>query len=486
MKKILFVWLVLLSITGNVCVAINSPQPTLAPYSTNYSNVGSKNLYLKFYKIDHDMFDLKLNILSKEQEKALTELERKEYKKFKKIEKYLAQKKYYKAIKVDKTNLAIYCNLLQKAVQKNNLKQIVSMLEEIKLYDTYELFDIKELNKCLSEAYFQLHQNYADTKDYEAAIKYLKLAMALDYSKLLDVETCKYKLVMYYLQLDDCKNVIYYLEPMFTTKKDSESLNSSTLAYCYYRLNNYDKVIYYSKFIKNNSPYYSENLAYLFDAYINKNMQREALIIAEELYKYKLPDLYTASSRIAYLSTDNNKKLKFFNIAKKNTNDEKEIWKLNYHIAKLEQIKLDNLCKKVISGYFKTPNWVNISKQDINIMTIAQENERYNQYEQDVNNCTTKYVGNNLKACLNEVSNTQEKITQRLILENQERNRQIAEQQKLFEIQQMNYNLQVQNQLQRQQNYLIQQQNYELSRPRYYNSTTTQSGNYYYTNTYSY
>ena len=147
MKKILFAWLVLLSITGNVCVAINSPQPTLAPYSTNYSNVGSKNLYLKFYKIDHDMFDLKLNILSKEQEKALTELERKEYKKLKKIEKYLTQKKYYKAIKVDKTNLAIYCNLLQKAAQKNDLKQIVSMLEEIKLYDTYELFDINELNK---------------------------------------------------------------------------------------------------------------------------------------------------------------------------------------------------------------------------------------------------------------------------------------------------------------------------------------------------
>ena len=112
-------------------------------------------------------------------------------------------------------------------------------------------------------------------------------------------------------------------------------------------------------------------------------------------------------------------------------------------------------------------------------MTISQENKRFNDYYNEIHVCTSKYNGNNLKSCLNNVMNEQEKITQRLITEHQERNRQIAEQQRLMQLQQMNANIQ-------QQNALIQQQNYQLSRPRYYNSTTTQYGNTYYTNTYSY
>ena len=112
-------------------------------------------------------------------------------------------------------------------------------------------------------------------------------------------------------------------------------------------------------------------------------------------------------------------------------------------------------------------------------MTITQSNERFADYYKEINNCTSKYTSNNLKSCLNNIIEEQEKISQRLIIEQQERNRQIAEQQHLRE-------LRIQNALQLQQNNLLQQQNYYLNRPRYYNSTTTQYGNTYYTNTYSY
>ena len=112
-------------------------------------------------------------------------------------------------------------------------------------------------------------------------------------------------------------------------------------------------------------------------------------------------------------------------------------------------------------------------------MTFSQEMERQNDFYKDARSCSSKYFGNDLKDCLNNLNIKQEKITQKLIIEQQERNRQIAELEKIRQMQMLNYNI-------IQQNNLIRQQNYELSRPKYYNSTISPVGNTYYINSYSY
>ena len=102
-------------------------------------------------------------------------------------------------------------------------------------------------------------------------------------------------------------------------------------------------------------------------------------------------------------------------------------------------------------------------------MTKSVSNERFNDFYNEIHACTAGYSGSNLKNCLNHVTLEQEKITKRLILEQQERNRQLAEQKRLEELQRMNRNLEIQNQLQ-------QEENDELRRPKYTDTYLTPMG----------
>ena len=112
-------------------------------------------------------------------------------------------------------------------------------------------------------------------------------------------------------------------------------------------------------------------------------------------------------------------------------------------------------------------------------MSFEVENERFNKFYQNVNDCISKYSGNDLKACFNKINSDEEKYSNRLTLERQETIRSMEEQEKIRQMRLINANIIEANYLQRQQNYI-------LNRPKYYNSTTTNFGNYSYTNGFSY
>lgn len=409
------------------------PQPTLASWSNSAPS------YLRYYKVDDIYMEMSFFPLSKEKEKSLNKYQKKEYKRIKKIEKYLSKGWLYNAYQIDYNYLPTLIKYFKYYEQNKKYRDALIYLEKIRILDKYNIFNKNILEMTLGELY------YFDN-DYKNAIKYI----------LTNIDE-----LLKSTNTDD-----YYLR--------------SIVADSYLQLKDYNNAIKQANKIKKDElDSYKTALLIKFESYLELKNIQEANKIAYELYSYSCPSKYSAALKIAETATDKNTQLKFYNIAKNNSTDENNIWLVNYAISKIEQEKLENICKKSIEGFFKIPNWQNIVKADANLMTISQENKRFNDYYNEIHVCTSKYNGNNLKSCLNNVMNEQEKITQRLITEHQERNRQIAEQQRLMQLQQMNANIQ-------QQNALIQQQNYQLSRPRYYNSTTTQYGNTYYTNTYSY
>ncbi len=436
MKKIFCLLALLLFVSPNVlCMEdmTNTAQPGLQIWAE------AKPSYLEYYQFD--AYNLKMSFveLSSQDYKKLTKKQKKEYKQAKKYNKYISNGQINKVLRKDEKHIpALLASFYNYDMQRQYHNAIIS-LEKIKQYDQYNLFDREVMNVKLGE--------------------------------------------LYYLN-SDYNNCIKYILPVLTEMVQKTNVNDyyyrSMLADSYYNIGDYNKALAQANIIKKDDlPNYKLALLIKYDSYIKLNKNTEANKTAYELYSYSYPSKYDASMYIATTTTNRDTRLKFYNIAKNNTTDSEKILLANYGIATVEQEKLEKICEKSIQGFFKTPNWLDIAKADKDIMTIEQENERFEDYNKEIHLCTSKYAGNNLKSCLNNVIQEQEKITQRLIAEQQERNRQLAEQQRIMQLQQMNYNLQLQNSL-------IQQQNYQLSQPRYYNSTTTRYGNKYYTNTYSY
>ena len=304
---------------------------------------------------------------------------------------------------------------------------------------------------------------------------------------IFDTNLIDTKLGLAYYMDYDYRNCIKLYLPLLQKDPDNIYMRD-VVADAYFKIQDYHNAILHANKITKNNEWlmtYKDALEIKYMSYFNLKKSNEANKIAYELFSYSYPNKKTASLRIAYTSQDDNTKLKYYNIAKKTMSDSNEIWKLNVEIGYYLDKKIENATKK-IAGYYKPLLWNDLTKKDANYMTIAKENIRFEDFYNENNTCISKYTGNNLKACFDDIKNKQNSISQRLVEEYVEMQRQIAEAERIRQLQIMNANMIQANYLQSQQNSLIQQQNYELSRPRYYNSTTTRSGNTYYTNTYSY
>ena len=437
MKKYLGVYLglfIIMGITPAFCTEI-TPQNTQIELTQITQTAPS---YFKYYKIeqtnDDNLYNMTFLPLSKNEEKILTKPQAFEYKNSKKIEKYLSKNKLDKAYKI-------------------NYNYIPTLL---KFYQYYN-------KKC------------ANTD----AINYLELIKQNDQTNRLNKDILDYKIGVLYYNNNDYQKALYHLVPIIQKKPEADTIRV-VISDCYYKIGDYNNsIIQANKVNKNDLDSYKIALLNKYLAYTKLNKNNEANKLAYELFSYSYPSKYSASKFIASTTNDSNIKYKFYNIAKNNTNDETEIGQLNIDIAKLEQEKLENICKKSIQGFFKAPNWFTIAKADKNIMTQSVSNERFNTFYNEIHICTSKYSGNNLKSCLNNVVTEQEKITKRLIIEQQEKNRQLAEQQRLQELQKMNRNLEIQNQLQ-------EEENYELRRPRYTNTYMTPMVDGYYIDSFTY
>ena len=155
-----------------------------------------------------------------------------------------------------------------------------------------------------------------------------------------------------------------------------------------------------------------------------------------------------------------------------------EVWLINVTLSSIIDKKIKSACK-TIQGYFKPILWEDIAIRDKNYMNIALENARFDVFYLETNSCLKKYQGNNLKACLADIKNKEEKYSNKLVADQRALEQKMAEMARLQQLQQINYNLM-------EQNANLNEINYQLSRPRYTNTTVTPIGNTYYMNSYSY
>lgn len=384
--------------------------PVMAQYYYNYYNIDPYSVKMEFVPLSKN----EIKLLSKEQKS--------EYKKIVRIENLLNKGKYNEAYNLNRnylpTIVAFYNNNKSKlqSTNDNNVylqleKYLINNINTILSLDTYELFDRENL---LTELAF----SYYVTDDNKSAIKILEPIV-------VDIDNASQKKQMYReLKLLD----LYYV----------------VLANCFYELEQYDNSYKWAIKVANDSKEYKQALEILYLINYAQNKIVEANKYAYQLYSYSYPSKFTASLRIADTTSNIDIKMKFYNIAKSLTTNETDIYYINKYINKIDEIKLDNSLKSV-AGFYSPPKWEKISKQDEKLMSIKYENNRFNNFHNELNQCMSKYKGNNLKACLDNLKNGEEKISQRLLIEQQEYNRQLTEQQSLIELQRINSNLMYQN-----------------------------------------
>ena len=323
-------------------------------------------------------------------------------------------------------------------------------------------------------------------KSRDAVIAMEAIKRINNQNNIFDATIIDTKLGLAYYMDYDYRNCIKLYLPLL--QKDPDNIYmQDVVADAYFKLQDYNNAILHANKVTKNQEWimtYKDALEIKYMSYFNLKKNNEANKIAYELFSYSYPDKKTASMRIAVTSNDDNTKMKYYNIAKSNTTNDIDISVINGLISIIDDKKTEAKSKS-IKGFFIAPNWAEIIKRDSDLMSIKYENQRFEEYHTALNNCF-KYTGNDLKACYSALISKQEKISQQLKEDMQEYKRQLAEAERLRQLQMINANMIQANYLQSQQNNLIRQQNYELSRPRYYNSTTTQYGNSYYTNTYSY
>lgn len=430
MKKLvcLLAMLLLCSIVHAIEQTNSIPMPILQTSKADYQ----PPYYFNFYKIDEKNFKMSFIPLSKQQLKLLSIEEKKIYKKTKKIEKKL-QRNIFDDKNIDIGYLPLYTNMYNFFEKRNDKKSQIACLEYIKLYDKWNFFS----------------KNWID-----------------------------YNLGCLYYDIKDFKTCIRFIKPEVDKSKTLFSYNNCILSDSYLQIKDYKNAIKYASTVPEKDYWYNFSLETLYCAYYNTKNMAMAHKIALKTVQRKYPSEYLANMRAAITASDNNTKMKYYNNAKKATTDDKEIWTINSEIAKIDANKIENAAR-YINGFFVKPNWAEISKKDTSLMSISIENQRFEEWHSDVNNCISKYKGNDLKACFNNINNKQDKISTKLLAEQQAREQKLLELQRIQQLQQMNYNMIRANQLQAQQNYI-------LNSPRYTNTTTTRYGNTYYTNSYSY
>ena len=409
-----------------------------------YNNASLLSFNKRFKKVENSINNYDFIPLSEEEFNLLDKIDRQKYKKIKKSYKFW-----------------------QKALNATNTKDVIFYSNKALSY--YELYPV----------IVNLMLLYDSIGDNQKALEYT--------NKLLSTGELKDK---YYYK--------YYAKQNLSLGNFSEAIlgannyiklsniNNEDKAYCYriiglanFKLKNYQKAIdYANKAIVLDKTQEKYALEILYMSYFELKNFINANKYAFKLYSYSFPDKFSASMRIATTSASIDTKLKFYDIAKQNTNEEFKINMINGFIAEIYEKKLD-IAIKNINGFVNRPSWIDIEKRDNHLMSFQIKNQRFETYHNKLKQGLSKYKGNDLKNFLLSLKSDEEKFSQRLFDEYQEMNRQIAEEERLRQLRIMNANMQYSN-------YLQQQQNYILNRPRYTNTTIRPIGNTYYMNSYSY
>ena len=356
------------------------------------------------YKIKEDLA-VEFTPLTKNQEKSLEKEEKKEYKKIQKNEKYIAKFKFLKADK-------FYKNFVP------NKARVVTYYENI--------------------------------YDYKNALNEFLKVIDLDRSDtFLSSQIKNYHLARLYAKNGDYFNSNKILQPYVLSKnKKISDLSNFQIGENYFYMQDYNSAIPFLNRVTNSSDLFIKSQELLYSSFLHQKNNKSAYNVAKNLVKFagKNPENYL---KLAFVTTNPQEKLNNYYKAKSIYYGQQSlriIDDINKHIAPIEQNKIDLAFKK-ITNYCKKPDWNKIRTKNSNLLAddILYWDKRQDEFFESTNSCISKYTGNNLIACFNDVNNTQNELDKELINENARR----------IEIKQRDE----QNKLLLQQNLLIQEQN---------------------------
>ncbi len=366
-----------------VILALLLPSAGFADiYNSSYNN-GQQYIslhapeYMKFYDLNPTEITIKFNRLNETAEKQLSGKTKEIYKKAKKIERYISENNFEKALKEDTDFLPTHIQYYNYHLDKGDYRSAMN-----------EIISIKRINVT---------------------------------DKILNDDIVSYKLGMLYYINKNYQVALTYLTHYTDSHNPSEDNLWYVLSDIYFNLGNYDDSIKYAGKIPKTSINYSPAQEVLFNDYYNTNNVEEAYKCAKELVN-RNPNAHNYI-RLAATSNDNDtKKLEMLNKARNLalTNDDYDnLMRADIGIARLEQKKIDGAVAK-LNGFVEKPDWNKIYNQISQITEPLELSQRQANFFKSANYCMEKYSGQDLIKCFEYMDREEDKITNKILADYQQ------------------------------------------------------------------
>ena len=353
--------------------------------------------------------------------------------------------------------------LPQTVVPKDEKAEYKRVLKNEKYFAKHKYSKAEKLKPDFIPNVARLIPIYTAKKDFPKALEYAIKLKELDSGNYFSTFAKDYRLGVLYSQNGDYMNSNKYLSPYVST----DCWSAFQIAQNYYYMQDLKTAeIYALKVKKGTGAYYSAQ-ELLYTIYSIRKDAPKAYKAARYLVT---ADAYNPQNymRVANITTNNAEKLINFYRAKQiyiGQNLLSMVLILDEDIADLEQKKIDAAYKKITS-FCKKPDWNKIKQQSEKLLSddVLYWDKRQDNFFSTANDCISRYSGNNLAACFNELNRTEENLDKELVAE-QERRIERAQREAQLRL------LQEQNQLIQQQNYIQQMRRYDYYyyyRPRYY------------------
>ena len=361
-KKFLFAFMLVLLLYSN-CAYSEILNTSNKPYIAH-----SMPYYQQYYDLDLTNLTARFKPLTQAQEKNLTGITKDNYKKIKKIEGYIADNNFDKAVKVDADYLPLYVYFYNYCINKNDYHSAIS-----------KLISVKRINST---------------------------------DKVFNDDIISYKLGMLYYIERNYTTALTYLSNFINSHNPSEENLWLALGDIYYNLNNFEKSIEFLTKIQPNSLNYITAQDILFNDYYALQKYKEAAKCADILVK-KEPNTQNLIRQAATMEANDNIKLNLLERARGlalTSSDYPNLIRADVGIARIEQKKIDNAVSK-LSGFVVKPDWQKISSEVEKYTDPIELSNRQANFFKSTNNCINRYNGQDLIKCFEYINKEEEKLT---------------------------------------------------------------------------
>ena len=361
-KKLLFAFMLVFLLHSN-CAYSEILNTSNKPYI-----VHSMPYYQQYYDLDLTNLTARFKPLTQSQEKNLTGIAKDNYKKIKKIEGYIADNNFDKAVKIDADYLPLYVYFYNYYINKNDYHSAIS-----------KLISVKRINST---------------------------------DKVFNDDIISYKLGMLYYIERNYTTALTYLSNFINSHNPSEENLWLALGDIYYNLNNFDKSIEFLTKIQPSSLNYVNAQDILFNDYYALQKYKEASKCADILVK-KEPNTQNLIRQAATMEANDNIKLNLLERARGlalTSSDYPNLIRADVGIARIEQKKIDNAVSK-LSGFVVKPDWQKISSEVEQYSDPLEMSNRQANFFKSTNNCINRYNGQDLIKCFEYINKEEEKLT---------------------------------------------------------------------------